>query len=114
MEDSEIMTDTVITEILEETTTSIPEIIEDLTEELTTEEITSELTVTELLTSTETTSTETTSTTTTTTVCPTCANLEKIDADMLNNFTYIGTFFIIFVILLIVFRGLNRLFRIFI
>lgn len=113
MEDSEIMTDSVITEIPEETTTSIPELIQELTEEMTTEEITSEMTVTELLTSTEITTT-TTTTTTTATVCPTCSNLEEINVDMLNNFTYTGTFFIIFFILLIVFRGLNRFFRIFI
>ena len=99
MEDSSIMTDYELTEIQEETPT----------EEITTiQELITEITTTELLTSTETTSTVTT------TICPTYANLEKIDVDMLNNFTYIGTFFIIFCILLIVFRGLNRLFRIFI
>ena len=111
MEDSEIMTDSVITEIPEETTTSIPELIQELTEEMTTEEITSELTVTELLTSTE--ITTTTTTTTTATVCPTCSNLEELDIDMLNTFTRLGTFFVIFVFFVTTLRGINRLFNIF-
>lgn len=97
MEDSEIMTDSEMTEIPDETTAEETTIIQEVTEEPT---------ITELLTSTETIST-------TTTECLTYANLEKLNVDMLNNFTYLGTFFIIFVILIIVFKGVYRLFNIF-
>ena len=103
MEASEIMTNSEMTEIPYE---------EIVVETTSIQEVTEELTITELLTSTET-DLMTTSTTMTTTECLTYAKLEKLDVGMLNNFTYLGTFFIIFVTSIIVFKGIYRLFNIF-
>lgn len=95
MEDSEMMTDFEMTEIPEETSEETS-IIQEVTEEMTTE----------LLTSTETTFT-------TTTECLTFQKIEKVDIDMLNTFTYLGTFFMAFMILIVIFKGLYGLFKIF-
>ena len=89
MEDSEIMTE--IPEENSAETTSIQEVTEILT--------------TELLTSEETTET--------TTECLIYQNIDKINIDRLNDFTYLGIFFMIFIILITIFRGLYGLFRIF-
>lgn len=94
MEDSEMMTSSEITEVPEVETTTV-------------QELTEELMTTELLTSTETTSE------TTTTVCLTYQNIEKLDVDMLNNFTYLGIFSMILIILTIAFKGVYGLFKIF-
>lgn len=97
MEDSEMMTSSEIAEVPEEETV----------ETTTVQELTEELMTTDLLTSTETTSN------TTTTVCLTYQNIERLDVDMLNIFTYLGTFLIVVCILIILFKSIYRLLNIF-
>lgn len=95
MEDSELMTNSEMTEIPEETseeTTTIQEVTEEMTTELLTSEEISQ---------------------TTTTECLIYQNIEKLNIDRLNDFTYLGIFFMAFVILIIVLKGLIGLFNIF-
>lgn len=70
------------------------------------QEILTELTTTELLTSTE-------MTTTTTEKCLTYVNLEKIDIEHLNQFTYLGSAFIIASLFLFACKFFYRIFNMF-
>lgn len=94
METSEIMENSEMTEILTEETPDETTSIQETTEMLMT--------------------TETTLTTTTECLTLSTSKLDGLNVDRINDFTYLGIFFIIFCILLIVFRGLNRILRIFI
>lgn len=98
MEASEIMTNSDMTEIPDE---------ETVVETTSIQEVTEELTITELLTSTETTLT------TTTTECLIYAKLEKIDVEQLNQFTYLGSAFIIACLFLFSCKFVYRIFNMF-